>query len=58
MVERVRAQVCFYVVLSLNPTSDQVTPVEFFSVATNPAQKIEILGWGLWLVRRETHLAG
>ena len=37
IVEQVRAQVCFYVFLSSNPTSDQVTLVEFSSVATNPA---------------------
>jgi hypothetical protein len=36
MVEQVRAQVYFYVFLSWNPTSDQVTLVEFFPVATNP----------------------
>jgi hypothetical protein len=43
MVEQVRSQVCFYVVLSSNPTSDQVTPVEFSSVATNPAQKLRFM---------------
>ncbi len=58
MVERVRVQVCVYVVLSLNPTSDQVTPGGIFLCGIKPHTKIEILGWGLCPVRSETHLAG
>jgi hypothetical protein len=57
MVEQVGAQVCVCVVLSSTSTSDQVTPVEFSSVATNPARtKIEISGWGLCPVRKTIRL--